>query len=241
MKNFNKAYKSSEIVKYYASNRNKWSDFYKSERKVISQLRIKKNSTILDIGSACGGLGAVLKKRFKVRNYTGVEINKQAFEYAKIINKKFKFINTDLLNYQKNEKKHSEFDFVFSLGCIDWNFETDKMLKKAWKHVKKKGFLIITLRLTDIPKFKKSYQYINFSKKLRGEKACYQILYFRKLLKKLENFNISKITYNGYWGKANPTVITSHKKIFFIALALKKNITKKNIYNFKKLEKIILL
>ena len=75
MKNFNKAYKSSEILKYYANNRNKWSDFYKSERKVISQLRIKKNSTILDIGSACGGLGAVLKKRFKVRNYT-VKINR---------------------------------------------------------------------------------------------------------------------------------------------------------------------
>ena len=164
MKSLNKAYKSSEIVKYYASNRNKWSDFYKSERKIISQLRIKKNSTILDIGSACGGLGAVLKKRFKVKNYTGVEINKQAFEYAKIINKKFKFINTDLLNYQKNEKKYSKFDFVFSLGCIDWNFETDRMLKKAWKHVKRKGFLIITLRLTDIPKFKKSYQFINFSK-----------------------------------------------------------------------------
>ena len=52
------------------------------------------------------------------------------------------------------KKKYSKFDFVFSLGCIDWNFETDRMLKKAWKHVKKKGFLIITLRLTDIPKFK---------------------------------------------------------------------------------------
>ena len=32
MKSSNK-HKSSEIVKYYASNRNKWSDFYKSEEK----------------------------------------------------------------------------------------------------------------------------------------------------------------------------------------------------------------
>ena len=115
------------------------------------------------------------------------------------------------------------------------------MLKKAWKHVKRKGFLIITLRLTDIPKFKKSYQFINFSKKLRGEKACYQVLYFRKLFKKLTKFNISKILHNGYWGKANPTVITRHKKIFFVAMALKKNTNKKNIYNFKRLEKIFLL
>ena len=47
MKSLNKAYKSSEIVKYYASNRNKWSDFYKSERKIISQLRIKKTRLFL--------------------------------------------------------------------------------------------------------------------------------------------------------------------------------------------------
>ena len=33
MKNFNKIYKSYEIVKYYSKNRNKWSNFYKSEKK----------------------------------------------------------------------------------------------------------------------------------------------------------------------------------------------------------------
>ena len=42
MKSLNKAYKSSEIVKYYASNRNKWLIDFITERKIISQLRIKK-------------------------------------------------------------------------------------------------------------------------------------------------------------------------------------------------------
>ena len=40
MKNFNKIYKSYEIVKYYSKNRNKWSNFYKSEKKPIEQLNI---------------------------------------------------------------------------------------------------------------------------------------------------------------------------------------------------------
>ena len=40
--NNNKVYKSLEIVKFYASNRNKWKDLYKSERKVINKLNIKK-------------------------------------------------------------------------------------------------------------------------------------------------------------------------------------------------------
>ena len=169
--NNNKVYKSLEIVKFYASNRNKWKDLYKSERKVINKLNIKKNSTVIDIGSACGGLGQILNKRFGVKKYTGVEINKEAFNYAKLKNKKFNFINSDLLNYEKNKKINSKFDFVFSLGCVDWNFEIDKMLFKSWKHVKIGGYLIITLRLTDIQKFKKSYQYINFSQKKRRRES----------------------------------------------------------------------
>ena len=62
MREHNKAYRSSEIFNYYSSNRNKWFDFYKSERTIIEKLKIRKNSKILDIGSACGGLGEVFKK-----------------------------------------------------------------------------------------------------------------------------------------------------------------------------------
>ena len=113
------------------------------------------------------------------------------------------------------------------------------MLKKAWKHVEKKGFLIITLRLTDISKFKKSYQYINFYKRKRGEKANYQVIFFKNLSKKLSKFNMSKILSYGYWGKPNPTVVTTHKRIFFIALAIQKNNTKKNLISLDKLDHLI--
>ena len=99
-------------------------------------------------------IGRSFKKRYKVKNYTGIEINKKAYDYAK---SKIKildlFIQTCLI--MKNKKSNSKFNFVFSLGCIDWNFELDKMLKKSWKHVKEKGYLVITLRITNIPKFKK--------------------------------------------------------------------------------------
>ena len=239
MANLNKIYNSSEIVRYYSSNRNKWKHFYKSERKIISKLNLNKSSTILDIGSACGGLGEVLSKKYKIKSYTGIEINKKAYLYSKLKNPKFNFSNSDLLNYQKSKKKISKFKFVFSLGCVDWNFELDKMLRKAWKHVEKKGFLIITLRLTNILKFKKSYQYINFYKKKKGEKANYQVIFFKNLSKKLSKFNISKILSYGYWGIPNPTVVTSHKKIFFIALAIQKNTTKKNLISLNQLDRLI--
>ena len=238
MKNFNKIYKSYEIVKYYSKNRNKWSNFYKSEKKIIDQLNIHKDSTILDIGSACGGLGGALRKRYKIKSYTGVEINKDAYKFAKSRYKIFKFINSDILNYEKNKKKISKFNYVFSLGCVDWNFEINKMIKKAWQHVINEGYLVITLRLTNKSKFKSSYQYINFSSVKKGEKAFYQVLNIKDLYQKLIKFNISKIKSFGYWGKPNPTVITKHKKIFFIALALKKSSIKKKV-NLNSLKKIL--
>lgn len=238
MKNLNKIYKSYEIVKYYSKNRNKWQNFYKSEKKIIDQLNINKDSTILDIGSACGGLGVALRKRYKIKRYTGIEINKAAYKFAKSRYKTFKFINSDILNYEKNKKKISKFNYVFSLGCIDWNFEINKMLKKAWQHVINEGYLVITLRLTDKSKFKSSYQYINFSSAMKGEKAFYQVLNIKDLYKKLIKFNISKIKFFGYWGKPNPTVITKHKKIFFTALALKKSPIKKKI-SLNSLRKIL--
>ena len=113
------------------------------------------------------------------------------------------------------------------------------MLIKAWKHVKKKGYLIVTLRLTNTSNFKKSYQYINFSKKRGGEKAAYHVLSINDLFEKLFKLNISKMKYYGYWGKPNRSVVTDHKKIFFVALALEKNNLNENLINFKKLEKII--
>ena len=118
-------------------------------------------------------------------------------------------------------------------------FELDKMLKKSWKHVKERGYLVITLRITNIPKFKKSYQFINFSKKKQGEKASYQVLYIENLLKKLSKLNISKILHYGYWGKPNLTVVTQHKKVFFVAMALQKNAKNKNIIKFNKFKKKI--
>ena len=42
MREHNKAYRSSEIFNYYSSNRNKWFDFYKSERTIIEKLKNKK-------------------------------------------------------------------------------------------------------------------------------------------------------------------------------------------------------
>ena len=46
-------------------------------------MNINSDSRILDVGCACGGLGLILNKKYHSNNYVGLEINKQAFDYAK--------------------------------------------------------------------------------------------------------------------------------------------------------------
>ena len=57
--------------------------------------------SVLDIGCACGGLGIVLKEKFNIDNYTGIEINHQAANYAKQINPDFQIIEGDFLEVSK--------------------------------------------------------------------------------------------------------------------------------------------
>ena len=75
-------YKSEELFNYYKKNRVVWSQLYKSERKLLNKLQLK-NKEILDVGCACGGLGDILKKKFNIKTYTGIEIHKKQYNYAK--------------------------------------------------------------------------------------------------------------------------------------------------------------
>ncbi len=219
----NKKYNTNEIQKFYSNNRNKWSQLYKSEREILKKLKIKKDSKVLDIGSACGGLGKILGQKYKIKNYVGLEINKEASIYSKKIFKKGIYQNIDLLNYEKKKSFLSQYDFVFSLGCVDWNTELDKMLVKAWMHVKIGGYLILTLRFVNIQNIKPSFQYINFNKSKKGEKAKYHILNFKKFKSKIKNFKVKNFISYGYWAKPNITTVTEYKKIFFAGLAIQKD------------------
>ena len=102
------------------------------------------------------------------------------------------------------------------------------MLKKAWKHVKINGYLVLTLRFTNGRLKKKYFQFINFSKELKGDKANYYILDFEKFKRKINNFKIKKIVQYGYWKAPSPTAMVPFKKLYFTGVALQKG-KEKNI------------
>lgn len=219
MRNIN--YKTEEISNFFKKNRIKWNHLYLSEKKSINYIFNNSNiKTVLDVGCACGGLGSILKKKFKIKEYTGIEINKNA---ALIAQKKHKNIfNKDFLNFNTQKK----FDLSVSLSCIDWQNNFQKMLNKLWSHTKNNGYMLLTSRLTEdktMNSINKSFQYINYHGQKYGEKAPYVVFNFSEFLSIIKLLGPEEIYVNGYYGQPSYTAVTPYKKIFFCGVVVKKS------------------
>lgn len=220
-------YKTNEIANIFTYNRIKWSQFYESERVIIEELKLNKNTLVLDIGCGCGGLGLALKEQFGVENYTGVDINLLAAKTAQNMNKNAYILSGDILDLSQNILKGKCFNVVFSLSCVDWNECFTDMLTASWNHVEPGGHFIATFRLTNdegCNDIKKSYQYINSDEKKEGELASYVVLNAKKLFQQLDDFNPAEINAHGYWGAPSVTAVTPYDKLCFVAVSLQKRI-----------------
>ena len=218
-------YTTKAISDFFANHRIRWADFYESERRIIAGIQLSPDSSVLDIGCGCGGLGLALHDQFGIARYTGVEINAQAAVTGRTMNPKARIFCGDILELTQNELLNQQFDVVFSLSCVDWNVRFADMLAVAWQHVRRGGYLISTFRLTtgsgcnDIAR---SYQYINFDGRLEGERAPYVVLNAKSLMDVLAALDPSLIHAYGYWGAPSGTAVTQYEKLCFSAFAIKK-------------------
>lgn len=229
MTNKNIKYGSKAIVDFFSNRRRKWNDFYPSEKWVFEKVANEKDGLgeILDVGCACGGLGRALSERFKLASYTGVDICKEAIEWARR-KQKFSlptsFIAGDIVNLRLTR----QYDTVVSLSCADWNIQTNKIIDACWRRTAKGGYFIISLRLTPkkgINNISKSYQYISCSKDKRGSGiANYVVFNFKEAIKLISGLSPSPgfIGAYGYWGKPSPTAVTPFAKLIFTVFYIKK-------------------
>jgi SAM-dependent methyltransferase len=229
MNSGNIAYKSKEIQAYYSCYRSRWQDFYPSERWAFTKIAGKKRllGDVLDVGCACGGLGAALCERFQLKSYTGVDINNAAIAWTRAERRlpvPATFIAGDIVEAPLG----TEYDTVVSLSCADWNIETGRIINTCWSRVKPGGSFVISVRLTPeqgINDLRRSFQYINFSGSgPNPEVANYVVFNFRELLGLLAELQPppSVIGAYGYWGKPSVTAVTPFKKLVFAVFYLRK-------------------
>lgn len=231
MVNRNIKYKSKQILEFYSSNRQRWDVFFPSERWVFKRIsdKIGTFGDILDVGCACGGLGRALSEKFVVSSYTGVDINKDAINWAKEKQKlgiPINLIAGDIVELELINR----YDMVVSLSCADWNIETDKIIDACWERVTPGGYFVISLRLTTekaINNIEKSYQYINFSgDEEKPEVANYVVFNFREALMMINELSPAPETIGayGYWGTPSSTAVTPYGRLVYAVFYINKGI-----------------
>ena len=229
MLNKNIKYNSKELPEFYSCNRKKWDDFYPSERWVFDKIAGEGNKLgdVLDVGCACGGLGAALSEMFALNSYTGIDIHDGSIELAKRERKlsiPTYFIAGDILEANLN----NHYDTVVSLSCADWNIETEKIIKACWYRVDNDGYFVISLRLTTgkgINNISESYQHINTSgKEISPEIANYVVFNYKEIISIFKKLKPSPalIGSYGYWGKPSPTAVTPFNKLVFAVFYIRK-------------------
>lgn len=221
----NVVYRTDQIARYFAQNRITWEQFYESERVIIDALGLEPARRILDIGCGCGGLGLMLRDRYGIGDYTGVEINATAADTARRMNSRAEIHCGDILDVSKRPLRDERFDVVFSLSCVDWNVRFADMLATAWGHVAPGGQFVATFRLTldqGCSDITRSYQFVNYYGNMEGERASYVVLNARSLIETLAVFDPSDVAAYGYWGAPSATAVTPYTTLCFAAFSIRK-------------------
>lgn len=230
-------YQTNGIATYFDHYRDKWDDFYPSERWAFERLAGTSGyiGSILDVGCAVGGLGLALSNRFKVKDYVGVDINQQAIDKARSVSSRFsvpvRFECGDILKLSNLNKE--SFDVVFSLSCADWNVDTNGIINRCWEYVKPEGSFVISVRLTPeegINDITKSYQPISCNEEGKAlEYANYVVFNWRDFFGTIEQLMPipSDVSGYGYWGKPASNAVTLYKELVFAVFIIKKGTDKK--------------
>lgn len=229
----NIAYISDAISNYFREHRRSWEQLYPSERWIIDTIATRNQGdlgSVLDVGCACGGLGAALSKRYRLSRYTGIDINRQAVLAAREsddILSPHEFFEGDIASTRDME--NSQFDTVFSLGCADWNVDTQEIIEASWSRVAPGGRLIISLRLSDkasVKEMDRSYQYIHygdaFSLSDDMERAAYVVLNVNEALGILCALGARHVIGYGYWGPPSATARTPFERLAFSVFAVER-------------------
>jgi len=141
----------NSILSYYTSLYEKfgfntasigWPNGKQSIRfRVATEIGDLKNSKILDIGNGFGDFPLYLsKKKFKIRDYLGVDINPIFVKIAKQRNPKYRFQIRDV----EKKKLKEKFDWVFAIGVTNQagSYNYVEGLMKEMLRISTKGIMM---------------------------------------------------------------------------------------------------
>jgi len=108
--------------------------------KLVKELDLKGNETILDLGCGNGLITGELAERVPHGKVVGIDSSPSMIETAKLHktgNMEFRLLDINEMNFD------NEFDVVFSNATLHWILDHEKLLKKIYRGLKPNGFMRI--------------------------------------------------------------------------------------------------
>jgi SAM-dependent methyltransferase len=242
MRAVNTPYKSPGLSAFYSSHRLRYSDFYPSERAAFESLDLGPETTILDIGCACGGLGLALNEHFGCTDYTGLEIHAEAARIGHRHVSTFggRVVGGDVLEAARLLTANdcaSSFDLVVSLSALDWNLRVASNVRAAWALVRDGGHLLMSVRLhpdTCLLDLHTSYQPTTPEASEAVEIAPYVVMAVPSAMQFAAELGAAQVTVFGHVGRPSSTAVTTVDEcIFAVAVMAKDSSSASTIFDIR--------
>ena len=215
---------TNQIDQLFRVRRTRWSQFYDSERAILTTLQLSNHSTVLDIGSDPGGLGLALLERFATRSYTALVADETAAGEINIIYPEANVVVTDIGAHFRPSV--DGFDLVCALDVSDTPAFLEKRLPLAFQYVIEGGTLVFSIRLTDgksIKDHEKSYQVVGVGKGATTRRQ-YVVYNLAEVMDALAVLQPVKITAYGYLGHPSATAVTPLSEVCFAVFAVTRGV-----------------
>jgi len=210
--------------------RAKYEEADKSIKILLKKINFK-NKKILDVGCATGGMYNILRSKFGLVDYTGVDVDARCIKIAKARYPKAKFFSTDIFD---SKLKENFYDIVMLWGWShmypNWKELYSKLIKLSKKYIMFDNR--IKLSGTTITDLDLSYQYYYKSKKRNYYiiHNLYELISFLQI----SPLNIKNIYSYGYHmpGKTSAKLPISKSEVLIGSFLLEKYSAKTKVNRY---------
>lgn len=209
------AWTRPNVVRFYATHRNKKSDLHVSEAYFLSKL-LRKGIRVLDVGCAVGGFCALLRELQPDVQYTGVDISETMISEARrrYPDSRFEVSRADRLPFQ-----NGEFDLVLCTGgtlpmILAWR----DVLQECWRVTKERALFDIRVVAEgeDVEDMARSYVKLAFAGQWDGRAiAPYVIITMASLHQAIRSLkpDPGEIRGYGYYHAVSEMAVTAFDEV----------------------------
>ena len=213
----------AKSLEYFRDERQTPEDLYPSER-VFLPNAVKKANTILDVGCACGGFAAIMRRFDKNFKYTGVDIIPEMLAHARKFQNGARFAAAA---GQQLPFAAQAFDLVHCSGVLHLNSHYREFIADMWRVTRHQ--LLFDLRLTRGPSKEGKFR-VDFDRSGDGGLLPYIVINIKEMRDLVDTLKGAPdhVSLYGYTHSASPNATLPNGRNLIMAFLLLSRTSTKN-------------